>query len=661
MIQLSCSQVKKYYGAQLVLENITFEVQEGERIAIIGRNGSGKSTILKLITRQEAPDEGAVSVRKNMVVGYLEQLPEYEAGMTVEEVCSLAFEKLTVMKEQMRRLEKEMEEAAGRSAGGQENIMEDILRRYTALQMQYETEGGYETEERFARICTGLKLSGSFLKAEFSTLSGGEKTLVCLAKTLLKEPDILILDEPTNHLDMSMLQWLEEYLKVYRGTVLFVSHDRSFLDAVATRVIEVEHGRTEEYPGNYSCYLEEREHRRRLRQEAYQEQQKQIKDMEKAISRMRVWAAAGDNEMMFRRAASMQKRLDRMDKAERPKREGAGMQAAFAQGDRSGKDVLHLEGLTKRFGEKLLFQNLNLDIYYQEHVALLGKNGCGKSTLLRMVLGEIAAEEGKIRLGGSVVIGYLPQHVSFLREDRNVLEVFRDGLIMTEGKAREVLSRYLFTGETVFKKVENLSGGEKSRLYLAKLMQTGIYTPKADTQGTEESKAGDGKINFLILDEPTNHLDIISRENLENALEQFEGTILTVSHDRYFLNKIATRIVEMSEGGICSYEGGYESYRCEKAKKPAAGGAAQSGRAAVKKTGRQDMRSSIKEPAEYTGGKNTFRQKQLELEIESLEDKKRRCEEAMINAGTDYEKLMKLEAEKSMLEKQIEEKIEEWM
>lgn len=475
MIELSCSQLKKYYGAQLVLENITFEVQEGERVAVIGKNGCGKSTILKLITRVEAPDEGCVSIRKNAVTGYLEQMPVYEEKMTVRQVCEQAFCELVMLQEQMQALERALENAAG--SGGEEDI-DVLLKKYTLLQERYEAGGGYEMEERFARICTGLKLSGEFLEAEFRTLSGGEKTLACLAKVLLQNPDILVLDEPTNHLDMSMLQWLEEYLKNYKGTVLMVSHDRYFLDAAATRILEVEDGTAVEYLGNYSYYLEEKERRRQRQLDAYKEQQKKVKAMEKAIKDMRSWAAQADNESMYKRAASMQKRLDRMEKVERPKNEGPGMRVTFEEGERSGKDVLLLEGVAKSFGNKKLFSNLDLEVYYQEHVALLGRNGCGKTTLLRMILGELPADAGSIRVGASARIGYLPQQVRFPREDVSVLEAFRDGLVIGEGKAREELSRYLFTGESVFKKVENLSGGEKSRLYLARLMQTGCILPE---------------------------------------------------------------------------------------------------------------------------------------------------------------------------------------
>lgn len=366
----------------------------------------------------------------------------------------------------------------------------------------------------------------------------------------------------------------------------------------------------------------------------------------------------------------MQKRLDRMEKVERPKKEGPGMRVAFSQGERSGKDVLRLEGVSKRFGEKQLFRNLTMDVRYKEHVALLGRNGCGKTTLLRMVLGEIPADEGILKLGGSVTVGYLPQQVHFPKEDVSVLEAFRDGLVIGEGKAREELARYLFTGENVFKKVANLSGGEKSRLYLAKLMQTGIYTPQnASNSSVGGNDENSGKINFLILDEPTNHLDIISRENLENALEQFEGTLLIVSHDRYFLNKMATRIVEMTENGVYSYQGNYEDYRHEKAKMEASG---SSGNDAAEKSSRSEERRTVVEapvrepvhPAaqeEKRGGKNQFRQRQLEQEIKTLEEEKRRYEEELAAAGSDYEKLMEMEGRKKKTERKIEEKLEEWL
>lgn len=648
MIQLSCSQLKKYYGAQLVLENISFELQEGERTAIIGKNGCGKTTILKLLTGVEKPDEGCVSIRKNAVIGYLEQIPDYQDVMTVRQVCIQAFSELLKLQEQMQALEKQMEQAASSSFADQEDLVNELLRSYTILQGKYEAGGGYEMEERFSRICSGLKLSEEFLESKFASLSGGEKTLASLAKVLLQNPDILVLDEPTNHLDMAMLQWLEEYLRTYQGAVLMVSHDRYFLDALASRILEVEDGKIIEYAGNYSCYLEEKERRRQLQLEAYKEQQKKIKSMEKSIKDMRSWAAQADNESMFKRAASMQKRLDRMEKKERPKKEGPGMRVAFEEGERSGKDVLVLHDVAKSFENKPLFSGLDLDVIFQEHVALLGKNGCGKTTLLRMILGELPVDSGSIRVGNSVRIGYLPQQVHFPREEVSVLEAFRDGLVIGEGKAREELSRYLFTGESVFKKVKNLSGGEKSRLYLAKLMQTGIYTPDENTQG----------LNFLILDEPTNHLDITSRENLEAALLQFSGTLLIVSHDRYFLNKMANRIVEISQTGTASYSGNYEDYRQEKAKKATA-------KMPVEPKKKSEQKREVnKEPngtSQKGSGRNLYRLRQLEQEIKDLEDQKQLCEAAISEAGTDYERLMELENHKKQMEGLIDDKMAEWL
>ncbi len=663
MIQLSCKQLKKYYGAQLVLENITFEVQEGERAAVIGKNGCGKSTLLKLVTGEEKPDEGSVSIRKNAVVGYLEQMPQYEESMTVRQVCARAFSGILKLQEEMRSMEKEMEAESGSKS---EEALNALLKRYTLVQEKYEAAGGYEMEERFARICTGLRLSETFLESEFQTLSGGEKTVACLAKVLLKNPDILVLDEPTNHLDMSMLQWLEEYLENYKGTVLMVSHDRYFLDAAANRILEVEDGVIQEYQGNYSFYQEERKRRRQLQAEAYKEQQKKVRAMEKAIKDMRSWAAQADNESMYKRAASMQKRIDRMEKVDRPKKDSPGMRTAFEEGERSGKDVLYLENVSKRFGEKTLFSGLDLDVKFREHVALLGKNGCGKTTLLRMILEEIPADTGTIRLGANVRIGYLPQQISFKTEDVTVLEAFREGLVIEEGKAREELSKYLFTKESVFKKVKNLSGGEKSRLYLAKLMQEGVYTPETNTQG----------LNFLILDEPTNHLDIVSRENLETALQQFGGTILMVSHDRYFLNKMADRIVEITQEGADNYAGNYEDYRQEKEKRaarrpesvkeksarrkgePVKG---QGAKERLQKDTAEILNLPAEKPAKKENGRNPYRQKQLEQAIRKLEEQKRICEAAVPDAGTDFETLMELEQERERLEALIDKKLEEWL
>ena len=539
MIQIACNELKKYYGTDLILENVNIEANEGDCIAIAGLNGCGKSTVLKMITGQEKCDGGSIALRKGATVGYLEQLPQYDDRMTVNDVLWMAFEKQMAMKVQIEVLESDMGKLEG-------TALEKVLLRYSRLCEEYESMDGYRTQERLERICIGLKIEESFLKQKFTTLSGGEKTLVGLAKVLLQNPDILILDEPTNHLDLGMLQWLEEYIKAYRGTVLIVSHDRYFLDRTVNKIIEIEDGKSELYPGNFSYYSKEKKRRREAQLAEYKEQQKKIKEMERAIRQMRDWAARADNESMFKRAQAMRNRLDRMEKVEKPKTSGKSLLVDFDDDERSGKDVVFMQDVSKKFGEKELFSAFCMDIYFREHVGIIGKNGCGKTTLLNMLLGKEKADSGDIKIGASIQIGYLPQQVTFQNEDKTVLDTFREDLYVDEGKARELLAKYLFRNEQVFKKVKNLSGGEKSRLLLAKLMQK--------------------EINFLILDEPTNHLDITARESLEEALLLFQGTILFVSHDRYFINRIATKIVEIEDKKAVTYPGDYDYYQEEKVK-----------------------------------------------------------------------------------------------
>ena len=385
MIQIACNELKKYYGTDLILENVNIEASEGDCIAIAGLNGCGKSTVLKMITGQEKCDGGSIAVRKGATVGYLEQLPQYEKMVSVNDVLWMAFEKQVEIRAQIEILESDMEKLDG-------NALEKVLLRYGRLCEEYESLDGYQTQERLARICSGLKIEADFLKQKFETLSGGEKTLVGLAKVLLQNPDILILDEPTNHLDLGMLQWLEEYIKAYKGTVLIVSHDRYFLDKTVNQIIEIENGKSELYLGNFSYYSAEKKRRREAQLAEYKEQQKKIKEMERAIKQMRDWAARADNESMFKRAQAMQNRLDRIDKVERPKPAGKNLLIDFDDDERSGRDVVCMENISKCFDGKELLSDFCMDIYFREHVGMIGKNGCGKTTLLNILLGKEKAD-----------------------------------------------------------------------------------------------------------------------------------------------------------------------------------------------------------------------------------------------------------------------------
>lgn len=661
MIQISCSDVKKSYGTELVLRGVSLEVQEGERVALVGPNGCGKSTVLRVLCKEEDCEAGNVAIKKGAVVGYLEQNPIYTEGATVKEVLNLAFYEVFTCKQELHELEQKLSE-------NHEEI-DEVLRKYSICVEKYEHLGGYALEERYSRIYQGLQIQEELLIKPFALLSGGEKTLVCLAKVLLMNPDILILDEPTNHLDMSMLSWLESYLQSYKGSVIFVSHDRYFLSRVATKVVDLENGLAITYPYSYDNYVKEKQKRREELEAQYKEQQKQIHKMEQAIKRMRIWAAQANNEMMFQRAASMQKRLDRMDKVEKPSNINYQAQLDFGSAERSGKDVLEIQQLTKSFGNKMLLQDADLCIYYQEHVAMIGKNGCGKTTLIKMLLGDELPDAGVIKIGSSLKIAYLPQKVTFSHEDWTVLETYREDANLSEGKARELLAKHLFTKDSVFKKVQNLSGGERSRLKFAMLMRQ--------------------EINFLILDEPTNHLDIPSRERLEEALLEFQGTILMISHDRYFMNRLASRIVEFFDSRWCSYGGGFDDYLIEKEKRTKREETNQLDPKSLKRDSCEKRKLEIRPldtkkdnhqgkekkgslpitKADKTTKNETSRSKytlrtlmeQVEQEIECLETRNHQLINEYEESANDYNRLAKLEEERQQLEQRLEDKLKEWM
>lgn len=621
MIELAINCLEKYYGAAMVLKNITFEVQTGEKVGIIGTNGCGKSTLLKVIMGLESYEKGMLTIKKGHTIGYLEQMPNYSEDFTVMDVLSSAFSVVDELYEEMRELEKKLSEY-------EEKDIEKTLKKYSQIQDLYESLGGYEKEEKLSKVCNGLKIDEVFKEKLFKDLSGGEKTTVILGKILLQAPNILLLDEPSNHLDLEAMEWLEQYLKEYKGIVLIVSHDRYFLDNVVSKIIEIEDMISTTYIGNYSSYVKEKEIRLQLEMENYLEQQKKIKAMEKSIVMLRDWGMRADNNKFFRRAASMQKKLDRMERIKRPILERDSMKINGNIAGRSGNDVIVIRELSKSFEDKVLLENVELLIRKGERAAIIGANGCGKSTLLKILIGELNADYGEARLGSSVKLGYLPQNICFKNEDSSVLECFREDIVITEGKAREYLAKYMFFGEAVFKKVGSLSGGERSRLKLAKLAYE--------------------EINLLILDEPTNHLDIDSREELEEFLKDFEGTIFFVSHDRYFINSIAERIVEHSSGKLEVYEGNYEYYKekklQEKAKK-----AEQMKIEAEKSTAKKK-----KTAMEFEETSKEKKLRALEKQIEQAEEKLKNIEQEIEEITDDYKTLEELYKEKASLNVELE-------
>ncbi|PEL59577.1 ABC transporter ATP-binding protein [Bacillus wiedmannii] len=527
----SVNNVTKSFGGNIIFENISLEIKNGERVGLVGRNGSGKTTIFQLLTGMESLDAGAIHMKKGTRIGHVAQIPKFDEGMTVYDVLSSAFKTEKELEREMRALEKNMAEEREPSA------LQKLMERYGVIQEKFAFLGGYEIEANLMKVANGLQVTELFPRP-FLELSGGEQTKVSLAYMLLQKPDLLLLDEPTNHLDLFAVEWLEQFLKEYNGTVMVISHDRYFLDEVVTKIFDLEDGEIHVYHTNYSQFVDEKEERLLQEFQAYQEQQKKIKKMKEAIKRLREWAnqANPPNEGLHKRARSMERALERIEKLKKPILERKQMGLQFEGQERSGKDVVVMKEVSKGFAGHPLFNEANLHVRFQERAAIVGRNGTGKTTLLKLLLEEIKPDAGEIRIGSSVKIGYLSQH-AYGNMKSNVLEAFREYVAVTEGEARHILAKFLFYGPAVFKKVTQLSGGEKMRLRLAQLMYQDI--------------------NFLILDEPTNHLDIESREVLEEALEQYNGTILAVSHDRYFLNKLFEKTYWIDEHKLFEFAGNY--------------------------------------------------------------------------------------------------------
>ncbi len=518
MIEIELNNVKKNYGLKNVLDGVSFEVKTGERISLIGENGSGKSTIFKIISGDEKEDSGNVNIRKGATIGFLKQIYDKEnENLIVEDYLKRSFKQYVEVEKRLKYFENLMSEA-------KEDISQ-ILAKYGNLQEKYIAMGGYELEEKFKKICSGFKFNKDFLNKNYNNLSGGEKTIVNLAYILLNNPSILLLDEPTNHLDIETLEWLENFLIDYKGTVLLISHDRYFLDRVATKTVLLESGKVKIYFGNYSYFLEEDERRTLAEYEIYKSQQKQIEKMKESIKKLRAFGNLAGNEMFFKRAKSIEKRLEKLEVVDKVNLEKRKLPISLNASSRSGKDVLTIKNLNKSYGEKIIFKNFNTEIHYGEKVHLKGSNGSGKSTLIKIILEEDKDYTGEVKLGSSVKIGYIPQELKFPNENNTVLEYFMFDYNDSETRARNYLAKYLFFGNNVFKRLKELSGGERVRLILAKLVLQ--------------------ETNFLILDEPTNHLDISTREILEDTLEEYNGTVLFVSHDRYFAKKLAKQEIKL--------------------------------------------------------------------------------------------------------------------
>lgn len=531
MIILSAQHIAKSFGVNAVLRDVSLTVQQGDRIGLVGVNGCGKSTLMRILAGLDAQDGGEISLVRGLRVGYLAQQNMVTSGETVWNELQKVYEQVFAMEKKLRELEDEMAHAhtdAQRFA--------QLSADYDRLTQRFEEADGYSWKSMVSGVLNGLGFKPAQYDQCVDSLSGGEQTRLCLARLLLQKPDLLLLDEPTNHLDMETLQWLENYLAAYKGSVLVISHDRYFLDHVCTGIVEILMGASEQYNGNYTRYIAQRQERFESRMRAYEIQQKEIERQQAIIARYRMF----NREKSIRAAESREKALNRMEKLEKPVDERA-IRFSFEARRRTGEDVLQLTEISKSFGEKHLFHDLTLRVRAGDRVALIGPNGVGKSTLIKIIVGEEQPDTGFIRYGSNVDIGYYDQHQSTLHADKTALDEIWDRFPqMEQSNVRGALGMFLFTGDDVFKPIHTLSGGEKGRVALTALMLR--------------------KDNLLLLDEPTNHLDMDSREVLEDALTDFGGTIITVSHDRYFINRIANRIIEMQPDGVTEYIGNYDDY-----------------------------------------------------------------------------------------------------
>ena len=615
MVDIQVTNLTKFFViGENLLENLTFEIQEGECVAILGRNGCGKTTLFNILTGQMDFDSGEVYVNPNKKLGLISQIPRFPEGFTVEDVLRSAFADILRVRQKMELLECEMANGA----------TDAQLREYDALTNRFQTGGGYDMDVEVDKICNGLGITPEQRAQEFASLSGGEKTRVNLARLLLEKTDILLLDEPTNHLDLNSVEWLEQYINAFKGTVLTISHDRYFIDQVADRVIEITDGHAEFYSGNYSFYMDEKQARLDLQLKQYEQEQAKLKQLGYTVERMKGWGI--NNRTLYRRAMSIQHRMERIRKTEKPKKERT-MKASFGEKEFSGDIVFKMKNVSKSFGDRVLFSDVNLTVEGGERIALLGDNGTGKTTFIKCLLGDEDCA-GKIQFGPTVKFGYLPQIIHFDHPERSLYDTMLYEKNCTPQTARDRLGAFLFQGEDVFKQVGNLSGGEQSRLRLCMLM--------------------DEKINLLILDEPTNHLDIASREWVEAAIEEFEGVLLFVSHDRYFIEKFAERVWLLENGTIRDFKCGYQKYRSilehEAAAKPVA--------AAAPKVKKEKPKGGTKDTDKLV--------RRLEREIEKQEALIADLEAQTEAAAADYQELTRLLGEKEEAEAVLMDLMEQW-
>jgi ATP-binding cassette subfamily F protein 3 len=636
MVVVNINSIAKSYGTQDVLDDFSMSVNKGEKVALIGANGSGKTTIFKIINGQEDFQEGNLSLRNDVSIGLLDQIPEFNLDNTIYEELLTVFEDLQEMEDKLKELENKI--SSFKKEEKDHHELEKLMDEYSELSHEYEMRGGYGYQSKIIQVASGLGFKEEDLEKEISYLSGGEKSRVGLIKLLLKEPDLLLLDEPTNHLDIDSIQWLEEFLIDYEGAVIIISHDRYFLDQVIERIVEIDNGTDEKYYGNYSYYLEERKRRFEQKMREYKNQQKKIKKLEESIHQLRVWGRSRDSEKMFKRAKAMEKRLERIDEMDKPTLHGKKMNLDLEFNRRSGDEVLKINNLEKSFEENSLIEDLDLDIYWQDKAVIIGANGSGKTTLLDIINGDLKPDKGDVKIGASVKMGYYRQEFEKFDPEDDLVTTLVKECSMKISEARNALGAFLFEDNEVFKKVKNLSGGEKSRLRLLQLMS--------------------GDYNFLLLDEPTNHLDLPSREVLEEVLQDYPGTLLVVSHDRYFINKIIDHTYELENKNLKKYLGDYEYY---KKKKKELSDSKEKEENDNKNNKKENYYFKQKE-RERKERKRKRKLNKIEEEIENKEQRVEKLEQKMTHPDNidDFEKLNKLKKEHQEIKNDLDKLYEEW-
>lgn len=619
MIDISVSKLNKFYGEHHVLKDLSFSIECGERVGLLGDNGSGKTTLFKILAGELDYDSGEILIPREKRIAVVSQIPDYPSGFTVNDVLCSAFSRLDEISAELRKLEKMMEVYSD----------SDVLSRYDKLTIEFERMGGYDTETSISKTCNGLGIPPEMRERIFDTLSGGEKTRIVIACALLQDPDILLLDEPTNHLDIDAVEWLEEYLPRFRGTVFIISHDRYFIDKCITRVIELSDGIAEFYPGNYSFYVKEREARYQEQLKRYKAEQAEIKRLEFTAERMHGWGMG--NKRLQVRAFAIEKRIERMKKTEKPKEIRSSLHAQFSSTGFWGDNVAKLTNIDKAYGDKVLFSDLSLTIENGDRIALIGDNGCGKTTLLDIIARTSQPDRGSVTYNPSVKSALLPQVIKFADENRTILDTVLYDLNVSTQTARNRLASFLFFGEEVFDRVSTLSGGERSRLKLCELMAADM--------------------NFLMLDEPTNHLDITSREWIEEAVEEFDGALLFVSHDRFFISRFANRIWELRDGVIYDFKGSFDAYRREKQL------AAEREVTVAVPSAKPEKPKQQNKPNKKQNDKKI---REIEREISKLEEQIAEKEAAVEASASDFEALSRLYEEIAELNAELEDKMVIW-